>query len=118
MAKITSHLLSAADGSHAAGVGVSLARLEPDGSRTQVFCSNTDVGGRLDEHVEISDQGQQTEFELAFEIGTHFASAGVDGADERIVQTVVIRFRMADPDKRYHFPLIISPNGCSSWWQS
>ena len=118
MAKITSHLLSAADGSHAAGVGVSLARLEPDGSRTQVFRSNTDAGGRLDEHVEVSAQDQRSEFELAFEIGKHFASAGVDGAAERIVQTVVIRFRMADPGRRYHFPLIISPNGCSSWWQS
>lgn len=118
MARITSHLLSAADGSHAAGVGVSLARLEPDGSRTRVFRSNTDAGGRLDEHVELSAQEHRSEFELAFEIGKHFASTGVDGAAERVVQTIVIRFRMADPHRRYHFPLIIAPNGCSSWWQS
>lgn len=95
-----------------------MARLEPDGRRTRVFCSNTDAGGRLDEHVDISAQDRHSEYELEFEIGKHFASTGVDDAAERIVQTVVIRFRMADPDKQYHFPLIISPNGCSSWWQS
>ena len=34
----------------------------------------------------------------------------------RIISDVVIRFKMDDDNKKYHIPLIISPNGYSVWW--
>ena len=36
--------------------------------------------------------------------------------EERIVSEIVIKFKMSDPKKKYHLPIIISPNGYSIWW--
>ena len=33
-----------------------------------------------------------------------------------IVNEISVKFNMKDPQKKYHMPLIISPNGYSIWW--
>ena len=35
---------------------------------------------------------------------------------KKIVSEIIIKFRMEDPKKKYHLPIIISPNGYSIWW--
>ena len=35
---------------------------------------------------------------------------------EEIVSEIVVRFNMENPNKKYHIPIIISPNGYSIWW--
>ena len=35
---------------------------------------------------------------------------------KNIVSEVTVKFKMEDPVKKYHLPLIISPNGYSIWW--
>ena len=35
---------------------------------------------------------------------------------DRVVEEVVIRFKMPNKNKKYHFPIILSPNAYSTWW--
>ena len=53
MATLTTHTLNSVDGTHADGIPVSLFRLEADGSRTELFKSATDDGGRLSQEVAL-----------------------------------------------------------------
>ena len=32
------------------------------------------------------------------------------------VTDIVIKFKMKNPKKKYHIPVIIAPNGYSVWW--
>jgi len=36
----------------------------------------------------------------------------------QILEEIVIRFTMLDPEARYHIPVIMSPNSYSCWWSS
>ena len=36
--------------------------------------------------------------------------------EKNIVTEITIKFKMEDPKKKYHLPIIISPNGYSIWW--
>ena len=33
-----------------------------------------------------------------------------------IINSISVKFKMKDSEKKYHIPLIISPNGYSIWW--
>ena len=35
---------------------------------------------------------------------------------KKVVSEIIIKFKMEDPKKKYHLPIIISPNGYSIWW--
>jgi 5-hydroxyisourate hydrolase len=37
-------------------------------------------------------------------------------SEKKIVSEIVIKFKMEDPKKKYHLPIILSPNGYSIWW--
>ena len=37
-------------------------------------------------------------------------------SEKKIVSEISVKFRMEDPNKKYHIPIIISPNGYSIWW--
>lgn len=106
MAIISSHILNSVDGSHAAGVKVQLINLA---SGETVFETQTDDGGRLKQN--IADPDPKAEYELAYEMGAYWAASGTP---TRLTQ-IVLRFGMPQPDKTYHSPIIISPNGYSGW---
>ena len=114
MAVLSTHALNAVDGTHAGAVGVVLLRLDNAGGRHVVFESATDEGGRLSQAVTVEETG--AEYELVFRTGPYFAALGMKPTRYQIINDVVIRFRMPDPEGRYHIPLILSPNGYSVWW--
>ena len=37
-------------------------------------------------------------------------------SEKKIVSEITVKFKMLDPNKKYHIPIIISPNGYSIWW--
>ena len=49
-------------------------------------------------------------------LGDYFNTNGKEFAKDRIVSEIVVRFNMEDSTKKYHIPIIISPNGYSIWW--
>ena len=118
MAVVTTHLLNSVLGTHAAGVGIELLRVDPSGARSVMFNRQTDAGGRLAETVTIPKEHADAEYELVFKTGNYFLTQCLPQPIKQIVQAVVIRFLMPDRDASYHIPLMIAPNSYSVWWSS
>jgi len=110
MATLSSHTLNGTDGSHAGAIKVKL--IEVDGQT--IFETEMDDGGRLKQEIEPSKINPSSIYELTFETGQYWLERGF----EQIMDQVVLRFRMPDPEGTYHMPIIINPNSYSTWWSS
>ena len=112
MAIVTTHVLNAVDGTHANGIAVSLRCLDPE---TEVARGVTDEGGRLVLDVDVTNISPTSNFELVFATGDYWSTFLNSCPDKQIIAEVVLRFRMPEPSGKYHRPIIISPNGYSTW---
>ena len=110
MATISSHTLNSVDGSHAGGVSVTLVNID---TGTTLFSTHTDDAGRLQEQVSSDDLNPDHRYELTFYPARYWADQGIEAA--HCIDEIVLRFKMPDPDARYHMPIILSPNGYSTW---
>ena len=148
MATLTTHVLDSLRGTHAAGLGVTLHRIDASGARAEIFCAVTDAGGRLRKTVPFPAAAGPATFELAFQAADYFAraAAGNDSGSATGGDTVpgaaaeggamgnaagdavpvaaagiteaVVRFVLADADAARHIPVILAPHGCSLWCSS
>ena len=113
MATLSSHLLNGVDGTHAAQVDMTLTRIAADGGRELVLSAKSDEGGRLSVNV---DTPANATYEMAIASGNYFHGQKLPRSGLQIVEDIVIRFSMPDPEARYHIPVIMSPNSYSCWW--
>lgn len=109
MAIISSHTLNGNDGTHAAGVAVTLTNLR---NQETLFSATTDEAGRLSQTVELNGLPTDT-YELTFQTGDYWRSHGV--LHSQIIEEIVLRLQMPDVGARYHLPIIFSPNSYSTW---
>lgn len=109
-ATVSSHTLDGTDGTHAGGIAVRLVNLT---TGAEVFATRMDAGGRLAQAVELAGADPADRYEISFATGAYWRARGI--AHDRLIDEVVLRFAMPDPDARYHMPLILSPNGYSCW---
>ena len=115
-ATISSHLLNGTDGTHAGDVAVSIARITADG-RDIVIQTATDSGGRLVVELDLSQADPRAHYELLIASEAYWQKRETRPTPQ-IMEEIVIRFKMTDPDGRYHIPVILSPNSYSVWWSS
>jgi 5-hydroxyisourate hydrolase len=96
MARLSTHILDTSRGRPAAGVEVRLF----DASRKQLKTATTDADGRalIDENLAP---------------GTYELFFAVDASE--FLQEVVVRFRIAEGEPKYHVPLLISPYGYTTY---
>ena len=109
MATLSSHLLNSVDGTHASGVKVIINQINSSGEKVIFFESETDNGGRILKDFDLSKDDCNCDYEMVCKIADFFS-------EKKIVSEITIKFRMEDPKKKYHLPIIISPNGYSIWW--
>lgn len=107
---ITTHILDVSMGKPAAGVRVSLARID-DAQRTVVGSGVTDADGRLKNLVPAAPGPDAGVFELTFETGPYFTANGVMPFHPRVTVTIEI----TDAKQHYHVPLLISPFGYTTY---
>ena len=112
MTIITSHILNGTNGSHAAGIIVSLKNLSDN---KNVFKCRTDIGGRLNKTIPVEEVSENSIYELIIETGEYWKKNSYDET-ENIINEIVIRFKMPNKNKKYHFPIILSQNSYSTWW--
>lgn len=107
MSAVTTHVLDTALGQPAAGVPVSLERL--DAASTTIAEGVTDDDGR------IGDLGPQRlepgPYQLSFDTDAYFAAIGTTG----FFPEVAIAFTVADAGEHYHVPLLLSPFSYSTY---
>ena len=114
MGRLTTHVLDTSAGRPAAGIAVTLDRLEAGGPvRLAETVTNSD--GRCDAPLLEGDAFAAGRYELTFAAGAYFRARGVTLADPAFLDEVIIRFGIGAPDEHYHVPLLISPYGYSTY---
>jgi len=111
MRGISTHVLDTARGRPAAALGVRLERAEPSGSWRQLSRRSTDQDGRCAELLPDGEALREGHYRLSFETGEYFAAQGVAG----LYPCVEITFQVAANEPRYHIPLLLSPNGYTTY---
>jgi 5-hydroxyisourate hydrolase len=108
--RLTTHVLDTVHGRPAAGVAISIYRLDAgtdERERLNVAWSNAE--GRTDEPLLAGEALTAGVYELVFSLGDYFAALGRANATIPFLGEVPVRFGVADPDANYHVPLLVSP---------
>ena len=116
MAIFSSHILNSMNGKHAANVNFSIFKINSQGNRDLFFESSTDENGRIVREIDLSKDDCLSTFEMTVSLADYFKTHSTEFFRDRIVSEIVVRFNMENPNKKYHIPIIISPNGYSIWW--
>jgi len=105
---ISTHVLDTTRGEAAAGVAVTLWRLEGNQHVSQ-GTSETDADGRI---AQLGDgQVAAGTYRLSFEVGAYYKRKGTAA----FLQRATLDFEITDPKRRYHIPLLMSPFSCASY---
>ena len=108
MSTLSTHVLDAASGQPAAGVRVALDRRDGDGWRP-LGSGVTDGDGRV---RDLAPDGLEAGVHrLVFATGEYFAATGQTG----FYPEVPVVFEVADTDRHYHVPLLLSPFAFSTY---
>lgn len=115
MGHLSTHVLDTMHGCPAAGMTVTLLRVDPDGARP-VKTVTLDADGR-NGGAPLLDATAITagRWRLVFEVGAYFRGRGVALPDPPFLETVPVEFGIADPAARYHVPLLVSPWSYSTY---
>jgi len=105
---ISTHVLDTTRGEPAAGVAVTLSRLDGK-SAVAVGAHETDADGRI---AALGD-GALTAgtYRLSFEVGAYYKRKGTAA----FLQRATLDFEITDTNRKYHIPLLMSPYACSSY---
>jgi 5-hydroxyisourate hydrolase len=111
---LTTHVLDTARGLPAAGLAVTLYRLE-GGNRLKLAAMTTNADGRTD--TPILPRGSLTAgtYELVFEAGAYLDRTAGSGDAPRFLDQIPLRFGIAEANTHYHVPLLLSPYGYSTY---
>ena len=109
MTIFSSHLLNSVNGTHAHGVNIIIYRIKSNGEKIIFYEAETDEDGRFLKDFKLTDEDCKSEYEMVCKTGDYFS-------EKKIISEVIVKFKMPNPNKKYHIPIIISPNGYSIWW--
>jgi 5-hydroxyisourate hydrolase len=108
MGHLSTHVLDTAHGCPAAGMAVTLQRLEADGAVTlKQVVLNQD--GRADGPLLNAAEMVAGRYRLLFAVAPYFRSRGLALPEPPFLDTVQLDFGMADAAGHYHVPLLVSP---------
>jgi 2-oxo-4-hydroxy-4-carboxy-5-ureidoimidazoline decarboxylase len=105
--RLTTHVLDLVSGRPAAGVKLSLYEVGVS-ARGLLRQAVTNAQGRTDAALIAGEPLRIGTYELEFKIGEYFAAAG-------FLDTVPVRFSIAEPESHYHVPLLATPWSYSTY---
>lgn len=111
--RLTTHVLDTAKGRPAAGMAITLYRIEGE-TRYRIKSVTTNSDGRCDSPMLEGDAFQTGEYELVFEVGSYLRKQGIELPEPSFLNLVPIRFGIAE-QAHYHVPLLVSPYGYSTY---
>jgi len=114
MAGLTTHILDTASGKPGAGIDIALYRTGAE-SRELLGRFRSNADGRCDQPLLSASALQVGTYELEFEVGTYFRERGVELSEPAFLDSVVLRFGVADAGAHYHVPLLVSPYSYSTY---
>ena len=111
--KLTTHVLDTANGCPAGGIEIELWRLS-SGGETLLKTAIANPDGRTVEPLLQGTDFKTGIYELRFAVGDYFRAGSTTLTDPPFLDTVPIRFGIAD-DSHYHVPLLCSPWSYSTY---
>jgi 5-hydroxyisourate hydrolase len=111
MNRISTHVLDTAKGKPAAGVPVRLERQDSSGKWSSLGSGQTDQDGRCGQLLPDGTTLVEGVYRLLFDTASYFGACGVDG----LYPLVEITFRIRSGESNFHIPLLLSPNGYTTY---
>jgi 5-hydroxyisourate hydrolase len=114
MGHLSTHVLDTAHGCPAAGMRVSLQRI--DGAAVQTLKTVTlNADGRADGPLLDAAAMAVGRYRLVFEVAPYFRARGTTMSDPPFIDHVQLDFGIADRAGHYHVPLLVSPWSYSTY---
>jgi len=107
--RLTTHVLDTALGRPAAGLMITLSRIEGE-SRELLKTVRTNADGRVDGPLLAGNDFRAGVYELVFSAGAYLKAQGCTLAEPSFLDEIPIRFGMTEHG-HYHVPLLLSPYG-------
>jgi 5-hydroxyisourate hydrolase len=111
MNRISTHVLDTAKGKPATGVPVRLERQDSSGKWSTLGSTQTDQDGRCGQLLPDGTTLAEGLYRLLFDTASYFRACGVDG----LYPVVEITFRIRSGESNFHIPLLLSPNGYTTY---
>ena len=99
--RLSTHVLDTVSGRPAPRVRIALHEIG-DSARSLIKETVTNADGRTDAPLIAGEPLRIGTYELMFHVGAYFGAAG-------FLDTVPIRFSIAEPEGHYHVPLLVTP---------
>ena len=114
MGHLSTHVLDTAHGCPAAGMHITLQRLDAGAAVTlKALALNHD--GRADGPLLDAAEMAVGRYRLLFEVAPYFRARGVALSDPPFIDVVQLDFGIADAAGHYHVPLLVSPYSYSTY---
>jgi 5-hydroxyisourate hydrolase len=111
MMRISTHVLDIAQGQPAKDVPVRLERQEATGSWRLLASSRTDQDGRCAQLLPENEGLTPGVYRLGFDTAAYFGVRKLDG----MYPLVEIVFHVRNGEEHFHIPLLLSPNGYTTY---
>jgi len=111
MMRISTHVLDIAQGQPAKDVPVRLERQEAAGSWRLLTSSRTDQDGRCGQLLPENEALTPGVYRLCFDTAAYFSARKLDG----MYPLVEIAFHVRNGEEHFHIPLLLSPNGYTTY---
>jgi len=111
MKQISTHILDLALGKPAPDVPVRLERQEATGGWHLLASTHTDRHGRCGQLLPETEDLSEGLYRLAFDTASHYDSQKI----EMLFPVVEITFRVRKGESQFHIPLLLSPNGYTTY---
>ena len=119
MAIISSHVLDSVIGTHASGIRIECFRLAGAASKEKLFDVIANEEGRIAVPVEIDAlESNDVQYELVFHSAAYFDSQPAMPKVRQIMDVVVVRIVIPDPQGKVHIPVVLSPHSYTIWWSA
>ena len=114
MGHLSTHVLDTANGCPAAGMRITLQRLDAAGAATLKSLALND-DGRADGPLLDAAAMAAGRYRLLFEVAPYFRARGTALPDPPFIDVVQLDFGIADAAGHYHVPLLVSPWAYSTY---
>jgi 5-hydroxyisourate hydrolase len=114
MGKLTTHVLDTAHGCPAAGMRVTLFRVDGGVSR-EIRAIVLNADGRADGPLLEGSTHEPGRYRLVFAVAAYFLARGTLLADPPFLDEVPLDFGIASAEMHYHVPLLVSPWSYSTY---
>src|SRR5262249_39815183 len=103
-------------GCPAANIQIQLWRVFPADERRELLkTTRTNVNGRTESPLLQGEELVPGVYELVFAVGAYFVARQVTLPEPLFLNTVPVRFGIADGEAHYHVPLLVSPWAYSTY---